>query len=533
MTLVLPALPILVPLGAALLGIVAWRSLRAQFAIALGGSIAHMGVAGLLFYRTLIDGHVVLHVGSWRAPVGIAVVADPFGAALALMASWTGLATILHARASVDEARQRRFLFPLMSILLAGVCGAFLTGDLFNLYVWFEVLLMSSFVLLALGSARRQLQSAVTYVTLNLLSSTLFLVAAGILYGVVGTLNYAHLSVKIQEAMAQGSSPLTLVAVLLALAFSIKAALFPLAFWLPAAYPTPPVAIAGLFAGLMTKVGIIALLRLTTLIFHGQSWLNDALLVAAAVTMLMGGLGTICQNEIRRTLAFSSVSQIGYACMGLAIGTPAAIAAALLFILHHNLVKTNQFLLVHLVERVRGTTALNQPGIRGVYSKAPFLSLVFLITALSLAGIPPLSGFVAKLALVRAGLEGREFWVIAIAMLSSMCTLFAMARIWSEVFWREHKPAEGEAPAPKLPRAPRAWMMGVSSGFLLLAGISLGIFAGPAWNLCQRAAAVMLDRDAYVHAVLGDTMPTPTPTPIPTPTPPAIDAHASATEAHP
>ncbi len=527
MTLILPALPILVPLGAAILGILAWRSLRAQFAIALGGSIAHMGVAALLLYRALNDGHVVLHVGSWRAPVGIAIVADPFGATLALMASWTGVATILHARASVDEARQRRFLFPLMSILLAGVCGAFLTGDLFNLYVWFEVLLMSSFVLLALGSARRQLQSAVTYVTLNLISSTLFLIAAGILYGLVGTLNYAHLSAKIPEAMAAGSSPLTLVAVLLALAFSIKAALFPLAFWLPAAYPTPPVAIGGLFAGLMTKVGIIALLRLTTLIFHNQDWLNDALLVAAAITMLMGGLGTICQNEIRRALAFSSVSQIGYACMGLAIGTPAAIAAVLLFVVHHNLVKTNQFLLVHMIERVRGTTSLDHPGIRGVYSKAPLLSLVFLITALSLAGIPPLSGFVAKLALVRAGLEGRVFWVVAAAMISSMCTLFAMARIWSEAFWREHKAAQSNEHPPA--RAPRDWMMGLSSAALLLAGIALGIFAQPAWTICERAARVMLDRDDYIRAVLGDTLPTPTP---PTsPTPPASTEHA--TEAHP
>lgn len=524
MTLILPALPILVPLAAAILGILAWRSLRTQFAIALAGSIAHMGVAALLLYRALNEGHVVLHVGSWRAPVGIAIVADPFGATLALMASWTGFATILHARASVDEARQRRFLFPLMSILLAGVCGAFLTGDLFNLYVWFEVLLMSSFVLLALGSARRQLQSAVTYVTLNLISSTLFLIAAGILYGLVGTLNYAHLSVKIPEAMAAGSSPLTLVAVLLALAFAIKAALFPLAFWLPAAYPTPPVAVAGLFAGLMTKVGIIALLRLTTLLFHGQDWLNDALLVAAAVTMLVGGLGTICQNEIRRTLAFSSVAQIGYACMGLAIGTPVAIAAVLLFVVHHNLVKTNQFLLVHMVERVRGTTALDQPGIRGVYSKAPLLSLVFLISALSLAGIPPLSGFVAKLALVRAGIDDRAFWVVAAAMVSSMCTLFAMARIWSEAFWREHKTAHNNE--PPLPPQPRAWMLTLPTAGLLIAGVALGIFAQPAWNLCERAAQVMLDRDGYVRAVLGDAPLTPTP-----PTPQVPPEHA--TEAHP
>lgn len=504
MTLALPALPILVPLAAALLGMVAWRSLRAQFVIAVCGSLAHMAVAALLLHRTLLDGHVVLEVGSWKPPVGIAIVADPFGAALALMASWTGLATILHARASVDEARQRRFLFPLMSVLLAGVCGAFLTGDLFNLYVWFEVLLMSSFVLLALGGARRQVQSAITYVTLNLISSTLFLIAAGLLYGLVGTLNYAHLSVRIQHAMEANPGPLALVAVLLALAFSIKAALFPLFFWLPAAYPTPPVAIGALFAGLMTKVGIMALIRLTTLLFHGQDWLNDALLVAAALTLLMGGLATICQNEIRRTLAFSSVSQIGYAAMGLAIGTPLAIAATLLFILHHNLVKSNQFLLVHLVERVRGTTDLTQPGLRGVYAQAPLLSLVFLITSLSLAGIPPLSGFVAKLALVRAGLSAHTYWIIAIALFASMCTLLAMARIWSDGFWKGPPNPHDQTPAKPAATTDRDWMLYLSCGTLFLASIALSLFAQPVWNVCEQAAAVVLDRDAYVRAVLGD-----------------------------
>lgn len=503
MTLILPALPILVPLAAALVGLVAWRSLRAQFLIALGGSFAHVAVAAVLLWRTLAQGHVVLEVGSWKPPVGIAIVADPFGAALALMASWTGLATILHARASVDEARQRRYLFPLMSVLLAGVCGAFLTGDLFNLYVWFEVLLMSSFVLLALGGARRQVQAAVTYVTLNLISSTLFLIGAGLLYGLVGTLNYAHLSLRIHHAMEVNPGPLALVAVLLALAFSIKAALFPLSFWLPAAYPTPPVAIAALFAGLMTKVGILALLRLTTLLFHGQAWLADAILIFAGLTLLMGGLGTIAQREMRRILAFSSVSQIGYAAMGLALGTPAAIAATLLFIIHHNLVKSNQFLLLHMVEGVRGTTDLDYPPLRGVYAHAPLLSLVFFVTSLSLAGIPPLSGFVAKVAIIRAGFDVHAFWIIAIALVASMCTLLAITRLWSDGFWKGPRAGE-ESPTSAQSRQRNGWMPKVACGGLFAASIALGLFAQPVWEVCTRAAAVALDRDAYIRAVLGD-----------------------------
>lgn len=498
MTLILPALPILIPLAAAILGVLCWRSLRAQFAVAVCGSIAHALAAAFLLDHALRSGYVVLHVGSWRAPVGIAIVADPFGAMMALLASITGLAAILHARATIDFARQKRFLFPIISVLLAGVSGAFLTGDLFNLYVWFEVLLMSSFVLLALGGAKRQLQGAVTYVTLNLLSSTFFLIAAGLLYGIVGTLNYADLSVKIAPAFAARPGELAMIAVLLALAFSIKAALFPLFFWLPGSYHTPPVAIAALFAGLLTKVGVFALMRLTTLLFHDQAWLTDVLLVVSALTMLVGGVGVITQTEFRRLLAFSSVSQIGYATMGIALASPEAIAAALLFMVHHNLVKTNQFLFVDLVERVRGTTDLARPPLRGVYAQAPILSLAFLVLGLSLAGIPPLSGFVAKLALIRAGLSQGAFWVVAAALLSSLFTLLAIAKLWSEGFWKGPDPSA--PPAQPCPPHPRLAVF--TCGVLLAASLALGVFVQPVLTLCQQAAARALDADGYVRAVL-------------------------------
>jgi len=509
--LLLPALPIIIPLAAAILGVLTWRIKRASFLIALIGSLAHMAAAAALLLETLAHGHGVLHVGGWTGPVGISIVADPFGATLALMASWSGLAAIIYSRKSVDAARQHRFYFPLISVLLAGVSGAFLTGDLFNLYVWFEVLLMSSFVLLSLGGAQRQLQGAFKYVTLNLISSALFLISAGLIYGYVGTLNMADLAVRIANAPESIHTPLLIVGALLIFAFSIKAALFPLSFWLPASYHTPPLAISGLFAGLLTKVGVFAILRTTTLIFQGELWLTNTLLVIASITMLVGVLGAASQYEFRRVLVFHSISQVGYMVLGVAIGTPEALAAALLFIVHHNIVKTNLFFITGLVERVRGSTDLHATGIRGLYATSPALSILFLVTSMALAGIPPLSGFVAKLAIIKAGFEAQAWLPVAAALLTSIVTLYSMIKLWSEGFLRSperpgqehhthhdlHAPAKVN-PYPKLPLS-----MVAPCVVLTLAAVAIGIFAGPIMLICNRAGEVAFDRAAYVKAVLG------------------------------
>lgn len=512
----LAGLPVFVPLLAAFLAMLAWRSTPWQFALTLLGSLAHAAAAAALLIATLHHGHIVLHVGGWTGPVGITLAADPLGATLALMAAWSGLAITLYARSAVDRPRQQRFLFPLISVLCAGVSGAFLTGDLFNLYVWFEVLLMSSFVLLALGGARRQLEGAVKYVTLNLIASAIFLIAVGILYGITGTLNFADLAVRIDAIIAPTSPthspatifPLALVATLLTLAFSIKAALFPLFFWLPASYHTPPIAVSALFAGLLTKVGVCALLRTTTLLFPAFTWLTDALLVIAAITMLVGVLGAASQMEFRRVLAFHSVSQVGYMVMGVALATPFALAAALLFIIHHNLVKMNLFLITGLIERVRGSTNLKDTGLRGLFATSPALSILFLITAMALAGMPPLSGFVAKLALVKAGLEQHAWLVVAAALATSIFTLYSMTKLWSEGFWRsptdDHADTTSEPPHPASPAPSLPFSMVAPAVTLTAAAIALGIFAGPAMSIATRAGTLAMDRTEYVRAVLGD-----------------------------
>jgi multicomponent Na+:H+ antiporter subunit D len=486
-------LPILVPLATAILALAASGSRRAQRAISVTGAAA-LFASSLALLRAVWDGGVLAsQAGNWPAPYGITLVADVFGAMMVVLAGLMGLAVIVYSLATIDERRESFAYHPLYHILLMGVCGAFVTGDLFNLYVWFEVLLISSFVLMALGGERGQLEGAIKYVTLNLLSSALFLAAVGMIYGTVGTLNMADLSVALRGAPP--GLALTL-AMLFLVSFGIKAAIFPLFAWLPASYHTPPIAVAAIFAGLLTKVGVYALIRVFTLLFtQDVGFTHGLILVIAALTMITGVLGAAAQNEIRRILSFHIVSQIGYMLMGLGLYTPLALAGSIFYIAHHIVVKTNLFLVGGISHALRGTYALKDSG--GLYRAHPWIGVLFLVPALSLAGIPPLSGFWAKLVLVRAGLDAQSYAVVAVALGVSLLTLFSMTKIWAEAFWKE-------APDPAdRPVAPLRWRLMVGPvAALALVTLVIGTVAQPVFALAERAAAQLMDPSAYVATVL-------------------------------
>jgi multicomponent Na+:H+ antiporter subunit D len=383
-----------------------------------------------------------------------------------------------------------------MQMLVLGVNGAFLTGDIFNLYVWFEVLLISSFALLTLGRSRAQIAGAIPYVVLNLVGSTLFLAAVGLLYGNTGTLNFAHLSVKLSDPglreIAQSISMLLLVA------FGLKAAVFPLFFWLPPSYPTPPVAISALFAGLLTKVGVYALIRVHTLIFpHPLGEANYLLLVISGITMLTGVLGAVAQNEFRRILSFHIVSQIGYMTLGLAFNTRLGIAASILYIVHHIIVKANLFFVSGVVQRIGGSFSLQKLG--GLYRHHPQLSVLFLIPALSLAGVPPLSGFWGKFFLAHAGMEAGHYTLVAVLLVVGLLTTYSMTKIWNEAFWKPIPQGEKLASL----RTSEKWHL--LTPIFAFSGITLaiGFFTEPFAELALRAADELIDRNNYIQAVLG------------------------------
>jgi multicomponent Na+:H+ antiporter subunit D len=398
---------------------------------------------------------------------------------------------------SVGERREAHGYHVLYHVLLMGVCSAFLTGDLFNLYVSFEIMLMASFVLLALGGERAQLEGGVKYVTLNLLSSALFLAAVGVLYGIAGTLNMADLARSVALGLAPDLVPV--LAVLFLVAFGIKAALFPFFFWLPASYHTPSIAVSAVFAGLLTKVGVYALMRAFTLIFIGDTDLTHGLiLLAAALTMVTGVLGAAAQMEFRRVLSFHIVSQIGYMVMGLGLLTPLGLAGSVFYLMHHIVVKTNLFLVGGIVRHLGGSYELKSLG--GLYRSHPFLALVFLVPAFSLAGIPPLSGFWGKMVLVKAGLEAGAWTVTAVALAVSLLTLYSMTKLWNEAFWKP-RPAEAGSAEPAAASVPVALLGPVLA--LAAVTVAVGLGAGPVFDLASRAADQLADPSQYIAAVLG------------------------------
>ena len=511
--------PILIPLATTVLCIGLWKDRLMQRVVSVAGAVSLLGAAISLMMAT-DDGQIVTtNAAGWPAPFGITLVADTISAMLVLLNGVIALAIVIYSIGAIDRKRESFGYHPLVHAVLAACSGAFLTGDIFNMYVWFEIMLLASFVLLTLGGERGQLEGAIKYVTLNLLSSGIFLAAIGLLYGMTGTLNLAHLSIVLDRAENPGA--ITAVSMLFLVAFGIKAAVFPLFFWLPASYHTPPVAITALFAGLLTKVGVYSILRTFTLLFDQQMEITATVLMwISGLTMVTGVLGAACQFEIRRILAFHSVSQIGYMLMGLAVALYAmlranpdteaarqtaaiALAGSAMFLLHHGIVKGNLFLISGLVQRLAGTSELKHLG--GLVKTHPWTGVLFLCSALSLAGIPISTGFWGKFVLVKSGLASGAFALVAASLGVGILTLYSMTKIWAEAFWKE-PPQTMPEPPPVRGVADRRQIACMAAPIVVLAGatIALGVFVDPLYRTALRAGEQMLDSQAYQRAVLGE-----------------------------
>lgn len=499
----LPVLPLVLPVIGVGLCLVTRRLPRLQAAAGLAVAIGLLPVAVALVARTSTGAPIVAQIGGWPAPLGITLVADLFSALMLLLAAVMATFAAIYARIEVRRAAGQRAFFPLLHVLMLGVNGAFMTGDLFNLYVWFEVLLMGSFGLLVVEEGRAGIEAALKALTLNLLGSLLFLVAVGATYGLAGTLNLADLHLRIPAIHAARPEAVTAVAAMLAAAFALKAALFPLYFWLPASYHVPAAGICALFAALLTKVGVYALVRLFTLPFAAVTALPAIILAVSIATMLSGVLGAVTQVEIKRILAWHSISQIGYIVVGIGLlSAPdpavrlAGVAATVFFTLHHGLVKPALFLTAGLVRYHAGTTELRSLG--GLLAARPALAALFLLAAGSLAGIPPLSGFWAKLAVVQVAAAAEAWWVMAAALAAGLLTLLSMLKIWNEVFWKPLP--EGRSAGPAGRRPPALWAPTIA---LVLLVTLLGLWPQPLLSLSHGAARAVLDPASYVTAVLG------------------------------
>ena len=407
MTWLLP-MAIILPITGAALTLVASRRPRVQRAISVTVISPAAGWSNWsCCCRSTRTGTMVMHVGGWTAPLGVTLVADELAAFMLVVSTIVSLAVLIYgisqgiADSEVGPEVPISIFHPTFLILVTGVSNAFIAGDLFNLFVSFEILLTASYVLLTSGGTRERLRAGAPYIVVSLLSSLIFLVAIAMIYAATGTVNMADLSGKLPRV------PAGIVAVLQALllvAFGVKAAVFPMSAWLPDSYPSAPAPVTAVFAGLLTKVGIYAIIRVQTLLFPTGSY-GTLLMIAALLTMVVGILGAISQSGIKRMLSFTLVSHIGYMLFGVALGSETGLGAAIYYVAHHILVQTALFLAVGLIERVAGTTVLARLG--GLSAAAPVLAILFFIPAMNLAGVPPFSGFLGKVGLVRGGRRGR------------------------------------------------------------------------------------------------------------------------------
>jgi multicomponent Na+:H+ antiporter subunit D len=559
----LVALPVVLPLLGAGLTLMLGSRPHLQRTLSVLVLASVVVVAAVLTYQADQLGPQALWIGAWPEPLGIVLVADRLSSLMLLVSALVTLAVLVYSvgQGMTEDAESAplSIYHPSFLVLVGGVANAFLAGDLFNLFVSFEILLFASYVLLTLGGTESRIRAGTIYVVVNMLSSMLFLVSIAAVYAATGTLNLAQLA----QRMSDLPPPVALLLQLLLLTtFAVKAAVFPLSFWLPDSYPTAPAPVTAVFAGLLTKIGIYAILRVQSLLFP-DSPLSSTLLVAALLTMVVGILGAIAQSDIKRMLSFTLVSHIGYMLFGVGLATVGGFSGAIYYVMHHITIQTALFLVVGLVEYQGGSTSLLRLG--GLARLAPVLGVLFFVPAMNLAGIPPMSGFLGKVGLVNAGIDEATplaYAVVAAGILTSLATLYAVAKTWNLAFWRTpeeahdmaeaiHREDEEREPdrlradarrphdhdrdrvrvgassfgrrevdeardilsadsAPDLyqrlqeggplPRLP-ASMTGAAISLVALS-LVLAVVAGPLYALTDRAATDLLEREPYISAVL-------------------------------
>jgi multicomponent Na+:H+ antiporter subunit D len=475
--------------------LIGWRkNTKVQPMIALPALVGLVVIDALLLKMVWSEGPVTMVMGRWLPPFGIAFTVDILGAVFNLVAALTALGAGIYAIHDVDASSRRYGFYPFLVLMMVGVSGAFLTGDIFNLYVWFEVMLISSFGLLILGSEHAQIDGATKYGLLNLMGTTLFLVATGYLYAIFGTLNMADIAVKAE--VLRGEAPLMTLAMLYLLAFGMKAAAFPVNFWLPASYHTPRIAVAGLFGGLLTKVGIYALIRSLIMLFPQEHMHLSALIgLVAVTTMIFGIMGALAQNDVRRLLGYVVISGIGVMLAGLAVATQAGISGTVLYALHSMIAMLALYLLAGVMRKLGGSYTLSE--LSGLYRQYPLLAAIALSLFFATAGLPPFSGFWPKVMLIKAALDVGQWWLAGSIMLVGFLTTIALGRVFALAWWRS---PEGEAQ-----RSEQAIALNISQLVPLVSLTVLvtwfGLMPESLVQIAQAAAGGILDTTAYIESV--------------------------------
>ena len=523
MTALLALVPLVVALLASVLTLAVRSWPRLQRAVSVLGAFAYAGAIGALAWTVVFAPEaspLVYQVGGWQAPFGITLVADALAAFMLTIVAVVVVFAAMFSVPYIDAANQQVYYHPLFHFLVVGMTGAFLTGDLFNLFVWFEVMLMTSYVFVAFYGNASHTAAAVRYVVLNILGSALLLLAIGGLYATVGTLNMADMAQRLAQPGVDAAPVVGLSALLLAV-FALKAGLVPFQFWVPSAYRSVPLPIAAVFAGASKKVGIYAIVRLYFTVLGDAAVTTDVpvvgvesplaflapvLLVMGLASIVVGGLGAVSRPRLDGLLAYSSIGQVGFIAVPIAIaaGTSSAslrhlgVLAGLLYALHHALAKGLLFLAAGVIRDATGTTRLAE--LSGLGERSQVFSVTVLVGSLSLVGIPPLAGFFGKFFVFTVAADqfatadtAGTSAIIAVLLVGAVLTLVYATRVWVGGFW-----------GPQADRVELATFDRRELGILaVLAIIVLGVGLGfePVYQFADAAASAAIDTDGYISAV--------------------------------
>ncbi|QTD42691.1 Na+/H+ antiporter subunit D [Sporosarcina sp. Te-1] len=484
--------PIIIPFLFAIVLLFFKERIVLQRVLAVVGLLAALAASLYLAHTVKQDGVQTITLGSWPAPFGITMVSDMFSALLVTTTIILTLLVVIYSFTSIGEAREHYFYYSAILFMITGVNGAFTTGDIFNMFVFFEVLLIASYVLIVLGGEKRQLRESIKYILINVVSSALFVITVAYLYSVVGTLNMADISVKIAEIGQPGI--ITVIAVLMLIVFGIKGSIFPLYFWLPGSYAAPPIPVLALFGALLTKVGVYAIMRTYTLFFvHHTDFTHGLLMVLAILTIIAGCIGALAYFDLKQIVIYNIVIAVGVILFGAAQMNESGLSGAVFYLIHDMLIKGALFFLIGIIIYVTGTSDLRKMG--GLMKTHAPLGWFYLIAAFGLAGIPPLSGFIGKLLIVEGAFQADHIWGSIIILASSLVVLLSVIRIFIYAFWGEPQSL------PATERKPYRQMM-VPTIVLVVLTVLYGV--GTEWLVpyMTDASNVLLQPSIYIDAVL-------------------------------
>ncbi|WP_064092836.1 Na+/H+ antiporter subunit D [Rossellomorea aquimaris] len=485
-------LPILIPLFTAIILMFISKYVKVQRGLSALSTLATIAASLVLIHTVSTKGIQTVNLGSWEAPFGITLVSDMLSALLVTTTSIITLVVLLYSFKSIGVDRERFYYYPVVQFLLVGINGAFTTGDIFNLFVFFEVMLMSSYVLLVLGGTKSQLREGIKYILVNVISSALFVITVAYLYSVVGTLNMADISRKIAEVNQPGI--LTAIAILFLVVFGLKGAIFPLYFWLPGSYSAPPTPVLALFGALLTKVGVYSILRTYTLFFyHEIGYTHEILGILAILTIVLGCIGAIAYWDVKKIIIYNIIIAVGVILFGVSTMNPEALEGSIYYLVHDMLIKAGLFLLIGVMISITGTTNLKKMG--GLIKDYPWLGWTFLVAAFSLAGIPPLSGFIGKLLILRGSFADGAYVGAGVVLASSLLVLYSVIKIFLNGIWGTPKEYKGITKS----HARYLWF---TSATIILLAVLYGIGAEALRPLFSQATEVLLDPNLYIDAVL-------------------------------